>query len=116
MINTSWNPNNENNPEIDKITLKPDKHMKKTQGSRYDQNAHNSAAQNDETLKTAENTKAQANWTFDIVIILLENSLKIDKNTKMHKKTTEIYVLPKQRICTLTRWHQPENESQNHIS
>ena len=46
-----WNPKNEIHPEIDKIPLKPNKCMKKAQGSQYWQNAHNSAAQNDEYLE-----------------------------------------------------------------
>ena len=105
MMNERWHPNNENNPEINKIPLKPEKGMKKLQGSRYYRNAHNSAAENDETWKTAENTKAQANWIFDILIILMKNWLEIDKNSKNTWKTTRITVLPKRRIYTLTNCH-----------
>ena len=38
-------------PEIDKFPLKPDKWHEKVQGSRYDRNAHNSAAPIDEYLE-----------------------------------------------------------------
>ena len=115
MINTWWTPKNEMHPEIDKFPLKPEKGMKKLQGSRYYRNAHNSATQNDETWKQHKNTKAQANWISDISTNLMKNSLEIDQNTKMHEKTTKITVLPKQRICTFTNWHQPETCLQNTI-
>ena len=98
-----------------KFPLKLDKWHEKLQGSRYARNDTITTAQTDETWKTAENTKAQANWIFDIVIILMKNWLEIDKNTKMHKKTTKITVPPKQRNYTLTNWHQPETCLQNPI-
>ena len=105
IMNTWWHPKNEMHPEIDKFPLKPDKWHEKVQRSRYARNRQIAPAQNDESWKTAENTKAQANWNFNIMTILLKNSLKIDKNTKKHEKTTKITVSPKQRICTLTNCH-----------
>ena len=90
MMNTWWNSNNEIDPEIDKIPLKPNKCMKKAQGSQYYRNAHNSAAQSDETWKTAENTTAHANWNFNIMTMLLKNSLEIDQKYENTQKSTGI--------------------------
>ena len=98
-----------------KNPLKLDKWHEKLQGSRYARNDTITTAQTDETWKTAENTKAQANWISDISTNLMKNSLEIDQNTKMHEKTTKITVLPKQRNYTFTNWHNLENCLQNPI-